>query len=204
MRKRPFQQSSGDVLKKWNCGVSGDPFYGFWNELSNNQLPGMDVEGIYRKSGGNSQVQQVKDYFENPTGDFDISDPDLDIHAVTSGLKQYFRRLPMPLITFDVYDRLLETTAIQDRDARVESMAVALEGLPRAHYEVLDYLIQHLARVVLQEKENLMTSMNVAVVFAPTIMRPESLNRELSDTKMKNEVVMWMVENCEAIFQVGR
>lgn len=49
-----------------------------------------------------------------------------------------------------------------------------------------------------------MTSMNIAVVFAPTIMRPESLNRELSDTKMKNEVVMWMVENCEAIFQVGR
>lgn len=164
----------------------------------------MDVEGIYRKSGGNSQVQQVKDYFENPTGDFDISDPDLDIHAVTSGLKQYFRRLPMPLITFDVYDRLLDTTVIQDRDARVDSMAAALEGLPRAHYEVLDYLIQHLARVVLQEKENLMTSMNIAVVFAPTIMRPESLNRELSDTKMKNEVVMWMVENCEAIFQVGK
>lgn len=164
----------------------------------------MDVEGIYRKSGGNSQVQQVKDHFENETTDFDISDPDLDIHAVTSGLKQYFRRLPMPLITFDVYDRLLDTTMIQDHDGRVDAMGIALESLPRAHYEVLDYLIQHLARVVLQEKENLMTSMNIAVVFAPTIMRPESLNRELSDTKMKNEVVMWMVENCEAIFQVGR
>ena len=164
----------------------------------------MDVEGIYRKSGGNSQVQQVKEFFENGTADFDLSDPDLDIHAVTSGVKQYFRRLPMPLITFDVYDRLLDTTGIQDRAARVEAMGLALEELPRVHYDVLDYLIQHLARVVLQEKENLMTSMNIAVVFAPTIMRPESLNRELSDTKMKNEVVMWMVENCEGIFQEGK
>lgn len=160
----------------------------------------MDVEGIYRKSGGNSQVQQVKDWFENPSKDFDISDPDLDIHAVTSGLKQYFRRLPTPLITFDVYDKLLDTTTIEDKGARIEAMASALDDLPRVHYDTLDYLIGHLARVVLQEKENLMTSTNVAVVFAPTIMRPESVSRELSDTKMKNEAVMWMVENCERIF----
>ncbi|OAP54692.1 hypothetical protein AYL99_11140 [Fonsecaea erecta] len=161
---------------------------------------GMDVEGIYRKSGGNSQVQQVKDWFENPSKDFDLSDPDLDIHAVTSGLKQYFRRLPTPLITFDVYDRLLETTTIEDKTTRLDAMQRALEELPRVHLETLEFLIRHLARVVQQEKENLMTSMNIAVVFAPTIMRPESLNRELSDTKMKNESVMWMVENSERLF----
>lgn len=161
---------------------------------------GMDVEGIYRKSGGNSQVQQVKDWFENPSKDFDLSDPDLDIHAVTSGLKQYFRRLPVPLITYDVYDKLLDTTSIADKDSRIDAMQLALEDLPRVHYDTLEYLMQHLARVVLQEKENLMTPMNIAVVFAPTIMRPESLNRELSDTKMKNEAVMWMVENSERLF----
>ena len=160
----------------------------------------MDVEGIYRKSGGNSQVQQVKDWFENPSKDFDLSDPDLDIHAVTSGLKQYFRKLPMPLITYDVYDKLLDTTVIVDKESRLDGMHGALESLPRVHYETLEYLIQHLARVVVQEKENLMTSMNIAVVFAPTIMRPESLTRELSDTKMKNEVVMWMVEHSDALF----
>jgi len=160
----------------------------------------MDVEGIYRKSGGNSQVQQVKDWFENPSKDFDLSDPDLDIHAVTSGLKQYFRRLPVPLITYDVYDKLLDTTTISDKDSRIDAMQMALEDLPNVHYDTLQYLMQHLARVVLQEKENLMTPLNIAVVFAPTIMRPESLNRELSDTKMKNEAVTWLVENSERLF----
>lgn len=165
---------------------------------------GMDAEGIYRKSGANSQVQQVKDYFENPGGEFDLSDPDFDIHAVTSGLKQYFRKLPTPLITFEVYDRLLETTQIPEglsqKAQRIEALQNALEELPRVHYQTLEYLIRHLAKVVLQEKENLMTPLNIAVVFAPTIMRPESVNRELTDTKAKNEVVMWILEDYEKIF----
>lgn len=72
------------------------------------ELRGMDQEGIYRKTGGNSQVNQIKDGFEK-SENFDISDPDLDITAVTSVLKQYFRKLPMPLLTFDVYDRVLES-----------------------------------------------------------------------------------------------
>jgi hypothetical protein len=72
-----------------------------------NPFKGMDVEGVYRKSGGASQVTQVKSGFEK-SSDYDISDPDLDIHAVTSALKNYFRRLPIPLITFDVYDQFLE------------------------------------------------------------------------------------------------
>lgn len=71
------------------------------------ELRGMDVEGIYRKSGGTSQVNQVRNGFED-NGEHDISDPDLDIHSVTSALKNYFRRLPVPLITYDVYDQFLD------------------------------------------------------------------------------------------------
>ncbi len=52
------------------------------------------MEGIYRKAGGASQVQVIKDGFETSQQNFDVSDPDLDIHAVSSTLKQYFRRLP--------------------------------------------------------------------------------------------------------------
>ena len=161
----------------------------------------MDVEGIYRKSGGTSQIQVIKEGFERSPNDFDLSDPDLDIHAVTSALKQYFRRLPIPLITYDVYDKLLETTSYgDDRKERVEAMHRALGDLPRVHRDVLEFLIFHLKRVVGQEEENLMTSMNIAVVFAPTIMRPESLSREMTDTAKKNEVVQYLVENCEKIF----
>jgi Rho-type GTPase-activating protein 1/2 len=73
------------------------------------ELRGMDIEGIYRKTGGSGQVKIIQEGFEK-TNDYDISDPDLDITAVTSVLKQYFRKLPTPLLTFDVYDRVLEST----------------------------------------------------------------------------------------------
>jgi len=166
---------------------------------------GMDVEGIYRKSGGNSQVQQVKEGFERQPSDYDISDTDLDIHAITSGLKQYFRKLPTPLITYDVYDTLIELTKIPEgpnqKQERIDGLREALQELPKVHYEILEYLMAHLAKVVVLEKENLMTPMNVAVVFAPTIMRPESVARELSDTRAKNEVVMWLVQDGEAVFR---
>ena len=75
------------------------------------ELRGMDQEGIYRKTGGNSQVNMLKDGFEKDDN-FDISDPDLDITAVTSVLKQYFRKLPTPLLTFDVYERILESNGM--------------------------------------------------------------------------------------------
>jgi hypothetical protein len=74
------------------------------------ELRGMDQEGIYRKTGGNSQINMIKEGFDK-NENFDISDPDLDITAVTSVLKQYFRKLPVPLLTYDVYDRVLESTS---------------------------------------------------------------------------------------------
>lgn len=164
----------------------------------------MDVEGIYRKSGGNSQIQQIKEGFER-SNDYDISDPDLDINAVTSTLKQYFRKLPSPLITFEVYDKLLDSAAsiVEDPHRCVTLMRSAINNLPPRHRACLEVLVFHLARVVGRERENLMTSLNVAVVFAPTIMRPESLTREMSDTQAKNQAVQFLIENCQGVFLGG-
>lgn len=159
----------------------------------------MDVEGIYRKSGGSSQVQTLREGFER-SRDYDISDPDLDIHAVTSALKQYFRMLPSPLITYEVYDLLLDANNVTPVSARIDVMQRGLQELPRVHRDVLEFLVFHLKRVVDREKENLMTSLNIAVVFAPTIMRPESLSREMTDVQKKNETLQFLVDNCQEIF----
>lgn len=117
---------------------------------------GMDVEGIYRKSGGSSQVNQVKSGFEN-NDEFDISDPDLDIHAVTSTLKNYFRRLPTPLITYTVYDQFLEAGAIEVPEQRARALRAALKEIPRPHYDTIQFLIFHLARVIQHSNDNLVS-----------------------------------------------
>ncbi|KAF2736747.1 RhoGAP-domain-containing protein [Polyplosphaeria fusca] len=163
------------------------------------ELRGMDVEGIYRKSGGTSQVNQVKTGFEK-SHEYDISDPDLDIHSVTSALKNYFRRLPIPLITFDVYDQFLEAGQIQDSELKAKAMLAALNEIPRAHRDCLQFLVFHLSRVMQHASENLMTPLNLAVVFAPTIMRPMDIQRELTDVQHQRVAVQGLFENFKFIF----
>jgi len=45
-----------------------------------------------------------------------------------------------------------------------------------------------------------MTPKNLAVVFAPTIMRDNSLEREMSDMHAKNSAVQFIIENSHEIF----
>ena len=159
------------------------------------------MEGIYRKSGAASAIQGIREGFERAPFEYDISDPDLDIHAVTSALKQYFRKLPDPLITYDVYEMIIESGEITDAAIRIEVLQKGLRELPRAHQDVLEFLMFHLQRVIQRQEDNLMTSQNIAVVFAPTIMRPESLAREMTDVQKKNDVLKFMVENVDDIFK---
>ncbi|KAF2861610.1 RhoGAP-domain-containing protein [Piedraia hortae CBS 480.64] len=161
---------------------------------------GMDLEGIYRKSGGSSQVKMIQSGFEREGANYDISDPDLDIHAVTSALKQYFRKLPTPLITYDVYENFLEAAQSQDRERQIAHLRAAVFSLPDHHRSCLEYLVRHLAHVMTKEAENLMTPLNLAVVFAPTIMRPFSIEREMSDMQAQRVAVQALLELYEGVF----
>lgn len=163
------------------------------------ELRGMEMEGIYRKTGGNSQVKIIQEGFDK-NENFDISDPDMDITAVTSVLKQYFRKLPTPLLTYDIYDRVLETNSLASDSEKSEHLQNVFNQLPRQHKDCLEFLMFHLSRVASRESENLMSPKNLAVVFAPTIMRDMSIEREMTDMHAKNNAVQFIIENSHTIF----
>lgn len=88
--------------------------------------------------------------------------------------------------------------------------------LPPKHRDCLEFLIFHLSRIAARESENLVCSIslveealanisqmspkNLAVVFAPTIMRDHSLEREMTDMHAKNSAVQFVIENTHEIF----
>ncbi|KAI9137931.1 hypothetical protein BKA69DRAFT_1041324 [Paraphysoderma sedebokerense] len=159
---------------------------------------GLDIEGIYRKSGPISQLRFIQSEFEKGNVP-DLSDIDVvgDIAAVTSSLKQYLRELPNPLITFGVYSLVLD--AIRQPEDQVENaMREALNSLPVAHYNTLKFLIRHLVRVCDFSKENLMSPRNLGVVFGPTLMK-ESNNSELYDMNSIN-VVEYFIMHFDELF----
>ncbi|KAI9892861.1 MAG: Rho-type gtpase-activating protein [Vezdaea aestivalis] len=182
------------------------------------ELRGMDVEGIYRKTGGNSLTKTIQEGFEH-SEDYDISDPELDITSVTSALKQYLRNLPIPLLHYDVYDRMLNcimplpkgyfnpakgtynpNEIVGDIEMGIVMMKALINDLPQKHHDTLEFLVFHLARVWERVGENKMNPRNLATVFAPTIMWDRDTRREITDMHEKNDAIHFLIQHNKMIF----
>lgn len=133
------------------------------------ELKGLYVEGIYRKSGITSRVTQLKqDMDDDPEG------VDLDsypIHVLTATLKAFFRDMPEPLMTFELYESFLLATNFQDPEERAQAIFAETKKLPPAHYDLFERLAFHLARVAQHQEFNRMSPESLAIVFAPCILR---------------------------------
>ncbi|KAG6864793.1 hypothetical protein C0991_007123 [Blastosporella zonata] len=163
----------------------------------------LEYEGIYRKTGGTGQSKAITQLFER--GDymsFDLRDSDRfnDICSVTSVLKNYFRSLPVPLLTYDLHDEFMAAVKIKDHTSRDATMLDLVNRLPDEHYYTLRMLMLHLHHVREYEDINKMNARNIGVVFGPTLMRPRDLTQEFTDMAGKALSVEWLVENAPQVF----
>ncbi|EAX11120.1 chimerin (chimaerin) 1, isoform CRA_d [Homo sapiens] len=164
---------------------------------------GLNSEGLYRVSGFSDLIEDVKMAFDRDGEKADISvNMYEDINIITGALKLYFRDLPIPLITYDAYPKFIESAKIMDPDEQLETLHEALKLLPPAHCETLRYLMAHLKRVTLHEKENLMNAENLGIVFGPTLMRSPELDAmaALNDIRYQRLVVELLIKNEDILF----
>ena len=95
-----------------------------------------------------------------------------DIHSVSSLLKMYFRELPNPVCTFSLYDRFVSAVQSTDEDdERSCELRKVLGSLPKPNHRTLASLIRHLHRVSLHSDSTGMTAKNLAIVWAPNLLR---------------------------------
>ncbi|KAJ8012751.1 hypothetical protein DPEC_G00046130 [Dallia pectoralis] len=164
---------------------------------------GLKSEGLYRISGFSDSVEDVKSSFDRDGEKTDISARAYeDINIITGALKLYLRNLPIPVISYEAYPRFIEAAKLEDAEKRLEAFREALELLPAAHRETLKYLMAHLKRVTLNEKENLMNSENLGIVFGPTLMRAPNLDAmtALNDIRHQRQVVEFLITNEDILF----
>ncbi|XP_019378500.1 PREDICTED: N-chimaerin isoform X2 [Gavialis gangeticus] len=164
---------------------------------------GLNSEGLYRVSGFSDLIEDVKMAFDRDGEKADISvNMYEDINIITGALKLYFRDLPIPLITYDAYPKFIESAKTTDPDEQLEILHEALKLLPPAHCETLRYLMAHLKRVTLREKENLMNAENLGIVFGPTLMRAPELDAmaALNDIRYQRLVVEMLIKNEDILF----
>ncbi|KAI8642407.1 hypothetical protein BD408DRAFT_416458 [Parasitella parasitica] len=155
---------------------------------------GLDYEGIYRKSGGAAQIRAIQLAFDNGE-DINLSDEDEynDVCAITSVLKQYFRELSNPLLTFELYDQFIQASAMDHNDEKIKAFSSVLQQLPKAHLDTLETLFRHLVKVYKQSNVNRMSVRNLAVVFAPTLMRHSDTSRDFLDISYKNATIEYLL-----------
>ncbi|XP_059503190.1 N-chimaerin isoform X5 [Stegostoma tigrinum] len=164
---------------------------------------GLMSEGLYRVSGFSDLIEDVKLAFDRDGEKADISvNIYEDINIITGALKLYFRDLPIPLITYDAYPKFIEAAQIPEPDERLESVHEALKMLPPAHCETLRYLMAHLKRVTLHEKDNLMNAENLGIVFGPTLMRAPEQDpmAALNDIRYQRLLVEMLIQNEDILF----
>ncbi|CAG4948620.1 unnamed protein product [Parnassius apollo] len=97
------------------------------------------VDGVYRLSGGAALTQRLRAAFDAHQRP-DLRPPlQRDPHALASLLKMYFRELPNPLCTYQLYDSFVSAVQIPDEAARLKAMKETVVKLPPPHYRLWSF-----------------------------------------------------------------
>ncbi|KAL1914057.1 Rho GTPase activating protein [Sporothrix stenoceras] len=147
-------------------------------------------EGIFRLSGSNVLIKQLRERFNNESDVNLLTDTTYhDIHAVASLLKMYLRELPTTILTRDLHMQFLSVTEMSNQEEKLSALAELATHLPQANATLLKYLVAFLIRIINNSDRNKMTVRNVGIVFSPTLNIPAP-------------VFALLLQNYEAIFGI--
>uniref|UniRef100_A0A8B9BRY9 BCR activator of RhoGEF and GTPase n=1 Tax=Anser brachyrhynchus TaxID=132585 RepID=A0A8B9BRY9_9AVES len=140
---------------------------------------GMEEVGIYRVSGVATDIQALKAAFDVNNKDVSVMMSEMDVNAIAGTLKLYFRELPEPLFTDELYPNFAEGIALSDPVAKESCMLNLLLSLPEPNLVTFLFLLDHLKRVAERESINKMSLHNLATVFGPTLLRPSEKDSKI-------------------------
>ncbi|XP_074865737.1 rho GTPase-activating protein 26 isoform X2 [Carettochelys insculpta] len=124
-----------------------------------------------------------------------------EIKTITSALKTYLRMLPGPLMMYQFQRSFIKAAKLENQESRISEIHNLVHRLPEKNRQMLQMLMNHLANVANNHKQNLMTVANLGVVFGPTLLRPqEETVAAIMDIKFQNIVIEILIENHEKIF----
>ncbi|XP_063156571.1 rho GTPase-activating protein 27 isoform X1 [Candoia aspera] len=142
--------------------------------ISTVEKRGLDIDGLYRINGNLATIQKLR-YKVDRDEHLDLDDGRWDdVHVITGALKLFFRELPEPLFPFSHFDKLIAAIKITDPTKRSHRLRELVHSLPPANLNTMRVLFQHLCRVIEFREENRMSLQSVAIVFGPTLLKPEA------------------------------
>ncbi|KAI9021230.1 hypothetical protein DFJ74DRAFT_119101 [Hyaloraphidium curvatum] len=135
----------------------------------------INAPGIYRKNGNPSDVQRLRALFNavEVDGDVVISDNMVageNIHVISSALKLFFRELPDPLLTRQLYEGFQQAAILAHDVIRGQQIHDLVNHLPDRNYIVLKHLIRHFLKMCQYQHITKMGPMQLAVVWGTILV----------------------------------
>ncbi|XP_055485208.1 rho GTPase-activating protein 12 isoform X1 [Psammomys obesus] len=161
---------------------------------------GLDVDGIYRVSGNLAVIQKLR-FAVNHDEKLDLNDSKWeDIHVITGALKMFFRELPEPLFTFNHFNDFVNAIKQEPRQ-RVPAVKDLIRQLPKPNQDTMQILFRHLRRVIEHGEKNRMTYQSIAIVFGPTLLKPERETGNIAvHTVYQNQIVELILLELSTVF----
>ncbi|KYO46855.1 rho GTPase-activating protein 12 isoform X1 [Alligator mississippiensis] len=161
---------------------------------------GLDVDGLYRVSGNLAVIQKLR-FAVNHDEKLDLNDSKWeDIHVITGALKMFFRELPEPLFTYNHFNDFVNAIKQEPRQ-RVHAVKDLIKQLPKPNQDTMQVLFKHLKRVVENGEKNRMTYQSIAIVFGPTLLKPEKETGNIAvHTVYQNQIVELILLELNSIF----
>ena len=134
---------------------------------------------------------------------FKLEDPRWnDVNVVSSLLKSFFRKLPDPLFTLEMYSDFIDVSKIEDSSRRLSALKLLTHDLPDQNYETLKFVCSHLSKVMQRSDVNKMELRNLAIVFGPTLVRTSDDNMlsMVTDMAQQCRIIESILSNCQWFF----
>ncbi|XP_072039832.1 LOW QUALITY PROTEIN: uncharacterized protein [Amphiura filiformis] len=183
---------------------------------------GLRVLGIFRHGGSKKRTRQLREDYDSGK-DIHLNESH-NPHDVCSIIKEFFRDLPEPLLTRELYPAFVAASRLDEKERQLEALQLLTYLLPTASRDTFSALLTFLKIVSKHSMDgvdddgneftgNKMDIHNLATLFGPNILRKtkggqdsKDLHGEASDYVEESRDVIGVVEKLidfnDQLFQV--
>ncbi|XP_029357124.1 SLIT-ROBO Rho GTPase-activating protein 2 isoform X3 [Echeneis naucrates] len=161
---------------------------------------GLQHEGIFRVSGSQVEVNDIKNAFERGEDPLAGDQNDHDMDSIAGVLKLYFRGLDHALFPKEVFHDLISCVSIESLQERAVHIKKVLQSLPSKTIIVMRYLFAFLNHLSQYSEDNMMDPYNLAICFGPTLMSVPEGHDQVSCQAHVNELIKTIIIHHDTIF----
>ncbi|KAJ3484135.1 hypothetical protein NLG97_g7130 [Lecanicillium saksenae] len=171
------------------------------------------VEGIFRLSGSEKRIKELKSIFDSPDryGKGLVWDG-YTVHDAANVLRRYLNDLPEPVVPLDLYEKFRDplrgaTKQVAgdaegpqfvpdfDEKAAIRIYQQLITELPPLNRQLLLYILDLLAVFAAKSEENRMTSQNLAAIFQPGMLSHPQHAMAPEEYRLNQCVIIFLIEN---------